>query len=274
LSHIVVIKESGEKEDFDPLKVKEALRRVGVHGKSADEVMAKLKPKLYDGIKTKEIYAVVYGLLQDMRPEASHRYNLKRALLEIGPAGYEFEDFTARLLSLEGYRTEVRQTLQGKCVTHEIDVIAAKNEEAYLIECKFYNEAGVRCRIQTALYVYARYLDLIEGAKRGLCRKFTKPWLVTNTKFSDDVIKYAQCMEIPLLGWHYPMAYGLEDMIDKRKCYPITVLSMSPDIRGRLLSKKIVTVFDIPESAQKLADMSGISVAKAREIVEQAEYAR
>lgn len=271
---ISVLKESGEREPFDPLKVKDALRRAGLGGKGADAILASLRPKLYDGIPTKKIYAIVYDLLEEIKPEVSHKYNLKRALFEIGPAGYEFEDFIGRLLSLEGYRTEVRQTLQGKCVTHEIDVIAARNGEAYAVECKFYNEGGVRCRIQIALYVYARYLDLGEGAKLGVCRHFTKPWLVTNTKFSDDVVKYAECMDIPLLGWRHPLEYGLEAMIDKRKCYPITVIPMSQETRGRLLSRKIVTVFDIPESAQRLADVTGVSLAKAREIVEQAEYAR
>ena len=271
---ISVVKESGEREEFNPLKVKEALRRAGLSGKGADEVMAKLSPRLYDGMNTKKIYQMVYELVNRMKPEISHKYNLKRALLEIGPGGYEFEDFTAKLLAYDGYKTEVRQILQGKCVTHEIDVIAVKNKEAYLIECKFYNEAGVRCRIQTALYVYARYLDVREGAKRGLCREITKPWLVTNTKFSEDVVRYAECMDIPLLGWRYPLENGLEARIDRTKCYPITVIPMGQDIRGRLLSKKIVTVADIPESPQKLADISGISLAKAKEIIGYAEYAR
>lgn len=270
---IWVTKASGEKELFSPQKVRDALRRTGLSSKEADEAIKSLRGKLYDGITTRRIYATVYGIVDGMRPEVSHRYNLKRALQQIGPAGYSFEDFTARLLSLEGYRTKVRQLLQGKCVSHEIDVTAEKNGK-YMIECKFYNKPGYKCRIQTALYVHARYLDLLEGAKKGLCMKFTKPWLVTNTKFSVDVLKYAQCMDMPLLGWRYPLRYGLEAMIDKRKCYPITVLKMRRDILGRLLGKNIVTVFDVPESPQRLADLTGISLAKAKQIVERAEYAR
>jgi Holliday junction resolvase len=274
LKRITVVKESGEKEDYNPSKVKDALRRAGLSGKSADAVIARLERRLYDGITTKKIYQTVYEFLDELKPEVSHKYNLKRALLEMGPAGYVFEDFTSKLLALEGYRTEVRQVLQGKCVTHEIDVIAAKNDETYLIECKFHNQAGLRCSIQTALYMYARYLDISEGAKLGLCRKFTRPWLVTNTKFSDDVVKYADCMGIPLLGWRQPLDNSLELRIDRTKCYPITVIPMSADIRGRLLGRKIITVFDIPESAEKLVEMVGISMPRAKEIVERAEYAR
>jgi hypothetical protein len=271
---VTVVKENGEREDYNQAKVRDALRRAGLSGKGADAILERLERRLYDGITTKKIYQAVYEFVDELKPEASHRYKLKRALLDIGPAGYEFEDFTAKLLSLEGYRTEVRQTLQGKCVTHEIDVIAAKGDDAYLLECKFHNEAGMRCRIQTALYVYARYLDIAEGAKLGVCRKFTSPWLVTNTKFSDDAVKYAECMGIPLLGWRQPLDKGLESRIDRTKCYPITVIPMSVDVRGKLLRKKVVTVFDIPESAEKLAGLAGISLPRAREIVERASYAR
>jgi len=274
LDDITVVKENGAKERYDQTKVRDALRRAGLSAKAADEVIGKLEQKLFDGITTKKIYQMVYGFVEELKPELSHRYNLKRALLEIGPAGYGFEDFTSELLSLEGYRTEVRQVLQGRCVTHEIDVIAAKGDETYLIECKYHNQAGTRCSIQTALYVYARFLDLSEGAKLGRCRKFTGPWLATNTKFSEDVVKYALCMGIPLLGWHQPLDSGLEVRIDRTKCYPITVIPMSADIAGRLLARKIITVFDIPESAEKLVSISSISMARARDIVERAGYAR
>lgn len=274
LEEIFVTKEGGEKEKFSAGKVKNALRRAGLGAKDIDEVLHRLHAKLYDGISTKRIYAIVYELVDDMRPEVSHRYNLKRALLDIGPEGYEFEDFIGKLLALQGYRTELRQTLQGGCITHEIDVVAAKDSEAYMIECKFHNQPGAKCKIQTVLYVYARYLDLAEGAAKGVCRKLTKPWLITNTKFSEDVVKYAECMELPLLGWRYPLRDSLESRIDKTKCYPVSVLNMGNDILRRLLARKIITVFDIPESAARLQEIADIPHARAVEIVERAQYAR
>ena len=48
-------------------------------------------------------------------------------------------------------------------------MVASKGKENYMIECKFRNQPGYKCRIQTALYVYAMFLDLREGAKRGYC---------------------------------------------------------------------------------------------------------
>ncbi len=270
---IMVVKESGEREPFSEKKAGEALRRAGLSGKEATEVMRRLQTKLYDGITTKRIYGILFELIDETRPEVSHKYNLKRALFEIGPEGYEFEDFRGRLRSMQGYRTELRQILEGKCVSHEIDVVAGKAGKSYAIECKFHNVPGAKCKIQTILYVYARYLDLREGSARD-GRPITKPWLITNTKFSEDVIRYAECMEVPLLGWRYPLHGSLESQIDRTKCYPVSVIPMGHEILRKLLSRKIVTVSDIPDSPQRLSDITGIPLARAKEITERAEYAR
>lgn len=269
-----VLKEDGEKESFNPAKVKHAVRRSGLSAKESDEVVRELRPHLYNGIRTKQIYRLVYGIIDEMRPEVSHKYNLKRAMQRIGPAGYEFEDFISTLLEREGYSTKVRQNLEGRCVSHEIDVVAGRGDETYMIECKFRNQPGYKCRIQTALYVYARYLDLREGAKKGYCQKFTKPWLVTNAKFSQDVMTYSDCMGIELLGWRYPLKNGLETRVDRSKCYPISVINMSDRVLRQLLRKKIVTIYDVPESAQTLAKKTGISLRKSRDIIERAGHAR
>ena len=84
------------------IKVQQAIRRAGLSAKAARDVLGKLEPQLYDGIKTKKIYAILFSLIEERKPEVSHKYNLKRALMSIGPAGYEFEDFIGRLLSIEG----------------------------------------------------------------------------------------------------------------------------------------------------------------------------
>lgn len=267
MEEIQVVKENGEKEKFRPQKVNRALRRSGLSSREADSILEELEPMLYDGITTKKIYHMVYGLVRDKRPEVTHKYNLKRALQMLGPAGYYFEDYTSKFMQCIGYKTETRQRLTGRCVDHEIDVIASKGSNKFMIECKFHNEPGTRCRIQTALYVYARFLDLKEY-------RFTKPWLVTNTKFSADVVSYAECMGIPLLGWRYPLKESLETLIDRKKCYPVSVIDMSQHTLAMLLKRGIVTVQDVPESPQSLVNFTGISLANARKIVEGADYAR
>ena len=274
MEKIKVVKESGESEFYNHSKVAIAIRRSGLSAKASKDVLEKLEPQLYDGIKTKKIYAILFKLIEERKPEVSHKYNLKRALMEIGPAGYEFEDFIARLLTLEGYRSELRQFIPGKCITHEIDVVAAKNGDVFMVECKFHSSGGIKTRIQDALYTYARFLDIKEGAKIGKCRDFKLPWLITNTKFSNDVVDYAGCTSFPLLGWHYPFENSLEHLIETRKCYPISVIPMSTKVLTKLLQKKIVTVYDLPESPAKLEEIAGITKATAKTILEKAEYAR
>jgi len=267
-----VLKENGEKERFDRTKVKKAIRRSGLSPKECDEILHQLSQYTYNGISTKAIYHMVYDLIEQMRPEVSHKYNLKRALQRIGPAGYEFEDFVGTLLSLEGYDTKLRQTIEGGCLNHEIDVVAKKQNKRYMIECKFRNQPGYKCRIQTALYVYARFLDLKEGTKFGTCEKYYRPWLITNAKFSQDVITYADYKEMDLLGWKYPFKNSLEVRIDRSKCYPVSVIKMGDRTLRQLLKKKIVTVFDLPETPEKLARKTGISNRKSKEILEKATH--
>ncbi|MFH1261690.1 MAG: ATP cone domain-containing protein, partial [Candidatus Micrarchaeota archaeon] len=268
VSKIRVVKEDGQFEVFSPNKVKRALYRSGLGKNETEEIMTMLESKLYDGISTREIYRNVYKELNSLRPEITHKYNLKRALQEMGPAGYPFEDFTSRLLVAEGYTTKIRQILQGACITHEIDVVATKNNMNYMVECKFHNKPGYTCRIQAVLYVHSRYLDLKQGAKKGLCKKPAMPWLVTNTKFSEDVLRYAECMGIPLLGWRYPIKTGIEALIEKHGCYPITVMNMKKKITQTLIKKGIVTVLDIPKDVDKLAEVAETSVSNAKTIIE------
>ena len=189
MKDIWVRKQDGRQEKFNPLKVKRALRRSGLSAKETEIALKLLNPKLQNGISTKKIYALVYGIIRSLRPEVTHKFNLKHALLLLGPAGYEFEDFISNLFKALGYSTQVRQIPIGKCVTHEVDVIAKKGKEKLMVECKFRNEPGTRCRVQTILYVYSRFMDLRAGAKLHSKNPFTKACLATNAKFPKDVTK-------------------------------------------------------------------------------------
>ncbi len=271
---IWVTKEDGTKEKFDPKKVMRAVRRSGLNQKETDTVLKLLKPHLKSGITTRQIYSRVYGIIRRLRPEVTHRYNLKRALKLLGPAGYDFEDFTGKLFECMGYKTEIRQVPIGKCVTHETDVIARKGKEKLMVECKFRNEPGTKCRIQTALYIYARFMDLRDGAKIYKKQPFTQPCLVTNARFSRDARDYAKCMGMRLLGWRYPWKESLEILIDKTKCYPISVVKMTSHTLHVLLKRGIITVQDVPENPKEFADLTGISLSNARRIVKEAQMAR
>ena len=68
---IFVIKESGEKERFDIVKARKAVKRSGLSEKDTDGIIKKFLPRLYNGITTRKIYALLFELIEEKRPEAS-----------------------------------------------------------------------------------------------------------------------------------------------------------------------------------------------------------
>ena len=56
--------------------------------------------------------------------------------------------------------------------------------------------------------------------------KFHQAWIVTNTKFTSNAIRYAQCAGIGLIGWSYPHNDNLASLVDKYCLHPITALSL------------------------------------------------
>ena len=46
----------------------------------AEEISKEVESQIYDGIKTKEILEIAFGLLRERKPSAVHRRDLKTAL--------------------------------------------------------------------------------------------------------------------------------------------------------------------------------------------------
>lgn len=241
--NLKVKKASGESEPFSEEKVRISLQRAGTPVELIDKILARLKDELYDGISTQEIYSHVFGLLRQMESHLASKYNLKQAIMELGPSGYPFEKFVAGILKVYGYETTVHQIIQGRCVSHEIDVIAKKDNEQMMIECKFHNQAGIKSDIKTALYTYARFLDVKEK------QSFHQSWLVTNTKVTGEVISYAQCVGMKVTSWDYPEDFSLRFLIEKSGLHPVTSLgSLSVDDKKKFLERGLVFCKDIVES--------------------------
>ena len=210
--------------------------RAGASSAEADEIVDRLMPRLYEGITTEEIYRQVRAML-DARGAA--RFGLKKAILALGPDGRNFETLIFRLFQAMGYQAKVRETVQGKCITHEIDVTLEKDQKRFMVECKFHNSLAMKCAIQTALYTYGRFLD-VDAAFDLQC-----PYLVTNTRFSSEVVKYADCICMRLIGWKYPEQGGLEELIERYRLYPITMLDLRKSDIRTLLEKDMVLVADV-----------------------------
>ncbi|MEM4137523.1 MAG: ATP cone domain-containing protein [Candidatus Anstonellaceae archaeon] len=220
---ILVKKSDGTLEPLDFNKIRTALRRAGASYALIEEVIDSIAEEIKPNISTKEIYRLAFEALDVLEPEAAARFSLKNALIRMGPDGYPFETFIAALLKGRNYQTKTRQIIAGKCITHEIDVFATREEgekiKKIIIECKFHNAPHIKCSIQSALYTWARYLDIKE-----VNPEIDSCWLVTNTKFSGDVIQYSDCVGLKLLGWSFPKNESIQQRIEENKLYPITLI--------------------------------------------------
>ncbi len=275
---IFVKKNSGELELYNPRKVERSCIKAGASKEEAEEIIKEIEKILYDGITTKEIYNEVLRLLSEKNAVAGVKYRLKEAIMNLGPEGFAFETFFSKILNNLGYKTILRAFVKGLCVTHEIDIIAEKyanNQiERVMVECKYHNLTGIYTGLKETLYTYARFLDLKDGWKKGLCEKFNEAWLVTNTKFSEEAKEYAKCKEMKIIGWNYPPNQGLETLIENNKrLYPITILSNVKKIDlKKFSSANLIVINDVLEkSCEELADEVEISLEEALEIKREAE---
>lgn len=230
---IIVIKATGEREPFLETKVRSSIRRAGITPELEDQVVTHVRSILYENIPTAEIYRHIIEFL-DKSPYhgARAKYSLKQAIMNLGPTGYPFEQFVAAILNHHGYQVETNEIIQGKCIKHEIDIIATKNNNKYMIEAKFHERPGTRTAAKAAMYTWARFNDLQE---------FDQPWLITNTKATLDAIDYGNCMGMRIISWSYPQHENLRYLIEKANLHPLTVLStLSQKQKQRLLEQKIV----------------------------------
>lgn len=216
-----VIKASGKKERFNPGKVRQSLLRAGADKKTADKIINAVESKAYDGIPTRKVFKMVMRMLAEEQPRTASCYDLKGAIMRLGPSGFPFETFISRVLEEYGYETRLRTRIKGKCATHEIDIVAEEKNggKKHLIECKYHNTQGVYINLKEALYTYARFLDLNNGGNL-----FDGVWLSCNTRASTEARRYARCMGIRLLCWGHPKGKSLENLIEEKNLYPITVL--------------------------------------------------
>lgn len=238
--NVRVVKADGEEEFFDPAKLDASLLRAGASDSARQAVTKKVLSELRDGMTTGDIYRHAYEYLRETeeKPVAA-RYSVKRAVLDLGPSGFPFEQFLAEVLRAHGWSARTGVALTGRCAPHEVDVLAEKEGRRIGIEAKFHNEAGGKTDIKDALYVHARYEDLRRAPEAS--SRVDEGWLVTNTRFTRNAIRYAQCSNLTLLGWDYPRGRGLMEMIEEAHVHPLTCLTtLSEGEKRRLLEHKVV----------------------------------
>ena len=197
------------------------------------------------------------------------RYQLKEAIMKMGPAGFAFENYIASILKYYDYDlVGVNSKISGKCARHEIDLIGSKGGKKFLIECKYHSIRGAYTGLKESLYTHARFLDLEP--------KFSGEVIFCNTQVSLHAKKYAKCIGQEIFSWRYPGINSLEKIIEKHNLYPVTILNLSQNELKILSESNIMVAKDLLRyDESKVSKMTGISKNRIRnmqKIIEQIFY--
>jgi hypothetical protein len=268
-----VTKSYGKRVVFLPEKLKHSLQRSGADDATSDQIVDAIMKDAYDGISTQEIYKKAFRLLRQKSRHQAARYKLKKAIMELGPTGYPFEVFIGHVFEQLNFKVKTGQFIQGKCVLHEVDVVAEMGNTLAFAECKFHNKPGIKCDVKIPLYVHSRFRDIENyfNEQPETNGKIHEGWVVTNTHFTEDAIQYGMCADLHLLGWDYPHGNALKDLIDDMGLHPITCLTtLRQSEKQFLLDKNIVLSNDLfkDPGLLKLPGMTGVRIEQVLKEVE------
>ncbi len=234
--------------------------RAGASKDATKRIIKKIRSQIYHGIDTRGIYKMVLSALREEKEGMAlkQRYQLKDAIMRLGPAGFMFENYVGEILKHSGFKIKgIRCKIRGKCTFHEIDLIAFTENKRILVECKHHSKHGAYTGLKEALYTHARFLDTESY--------FDEEYLICNTKVSTHAKKYAKCIGQQIFSWRYPSNNSLEKIIEKNHLYPITILNLNSKEIGIFLYHGIMLAKNILDYTEyELSKKTGISIKKIR----------
>jgi hypothetical protein len=277
---VYVIKATGEREEFDRQKLINSLSRAQASPSAIDHIVSQVEKELRDGTSTKDIYHHAFELLGREESAAAAKYSLRRAVMELGPTGFPFEQFVSQIFMAKGFETRTDFIAEGECADHEIDIVAWNQEKLIMVEAKFHNELGIKCDLKVALYIKARWDDLANSEfdiaklsadtpKFSGVKKMDEGWLITNTKFSESAIKYAKCRNMKLVGWNYPAKGNLQDLIEETHLHPITCLNSSTPSDERILMQSGIVLCKQAQDNPDILKQAGLSDQKINRMLDE-----
>lgn len=267
-----IVKNSGNIVDFDANKLKRSLSKSGASQAVVERILHSVNSQLYDGISTKEIYKTAFNLLKKSSSSNAARYNLRSALQLLGPAGFFFEKYIARLFEAENYETKTNLMLQGKCVLHEIDVIIKKDNQISMVECKFHARRETNSDVKVPMYILSRFNDLKEKNHLMFAEKepVSSCWIVTNNRFTEDAVVFAVCSGLHLLSWDYPKKDNIRTKIDGNCLYPVTCLTtLTLTEKDKLLILNIILAHELINNSESLEKI-GLSANRIKNVIKEA----
>lgn len=272
-SNVTILKANGERERFDPQKLRRSLSRAGADTDATEQIVDHICKEIQTGMSTTHIYRHAFSLLRKIKKEpVAMRYSLRRAVFALGPTGFPFERYVSEIFTAKGFNVAVGKYVHGECATHEVDMLAWSNAKHIGAELKFHNNPGIKTDLKVALYVRERFADIMRGNQDKMKLPYIETgMLITNTKFTTHAITYSECAGLELLGWNYPKVGNLEDLILETGVYPITVLtSLSRKERSSLFKENIVVCNNVlanPDILEKI----GISKSKIPTLLKESQ---
>jgi len=270
---IFVTKANGTRESFDRAKLVRTCRRMGATEEIAHHIAISIEARLFDGIETKKILSMIFVLMRKHKPILKHMIDLRKSLslLRSKP---DFELFIQLLLKEYGYDVVPNLIIRGKCVEHEVDALASKEGKTMIVEVKHHFDYHTPTGLDEARIARAVFEDATEGHEIGSNDLgIDEVMIVSNTKLSGHAERYVNCRNIKHVGWSHPPKSDLQNLIEDKKLYPITILrGLRSPVRDKLVSAGIVMIKQLTEiDPNELRGRARISKNDSESIINKAK---
>ena len=248
---------------------------MGVDREVALQIAQEVENRLWDGITTKAILQIIFSLISEPKPAIKHVFDLKTGISLMEPKP-EFEVFVRVVLAHSGFQVTPNTILRGLCGEHEVDALAARDGLTYFVEAKHHVNYHALTGLDESRIARAIMEDVTDGYRSGRTQvKIDQAILVTNTRYSEHALTYGSCRGILQVGWSSPTGFGLEDIVEKYRLYPLSCLrEVNTQARLRLVDAGIVLIKQLAEQdIGYLERKIGLTPETALSIVEKARHA-
>ena len=252
MARFYIQKADGSNEYFQDKKLLGSLLKASLKKNEAQSFIAEIKKEVKQDTSSVDLHTITYKKLCKTHLPQAQLYNLRKALADLPPK--IFEQYVKKILEADDYTCEWEKIVTGAGTRHEVDVVASKGKNCFLIECKRRSNWHKPSGLGKVMVVRARIEDILDGNKKGKnTYKFTRAWVINNAKFSAHAREYASYKDIWLTGWGYPKDKGLNEWIQHLQVYPVTMLRLQKKDVNMLLQAGVHTFSDFEVKENKLA---------------------
>jgi hypothetical protein len=269
---VFVTKADGSRQIFDREKVVKTCLRMGVNRRIANNVAHAVEARVHDGMPTNKVLQLIFRLLRKHTPTIQHFLDLRKGL-SLMDSKPEFEKFVQTLLAHNGFEVTPNQIIKGRCVEHEVDAVARKDDVTYFVEAKHHSNYHTPTGLDESRIARAVLEDVTEGFALGKNEvQIERAMIVTNTRYSEHARRYGKCRDILQIGWSSPKTLALQNIIEEKKLYPLSCIKgLNRDVKMKLVNYGIVLMTQlVEEKPAKIAEETGVSKENIQRIIEKA----